>query len=421
MILHLDLDCFFAAAHRINNQELENIPIAVGSRSNLSIFDRKNEIRKLSLIEGAFTSSILSTNDHKSFKEYFIDKNGKTRGIITTSSYEARAFGVKTAMPVAIALNLCPKLTVIPPNYPLYHELSYKLKKLLEKVIPSIEQFSIDEFFGDVSGWISDDNIIDFAIKLKEQIKTELGLPISIGIAQTKWIAKLATNTAKPFGVRLVEANEVDNFIKFLPIEVFPGIGKSYQDKLSKYGITKLGEIKNRKKLFESFGKIGIQIYKRICGIDNEKISVAQSRQSIGLGRIFDPESSRNEIKRRATILCRHLSFLAHKGSHLPMTFSLNIKYQFGTKSNCYINTNRMFNELNLKKEILILFDKIDIHKSHAIVQLNITLSNFKENKIVTLDLLNHEKDTKQSKLTSYMQRLRDKYGIDIIKSAGEL
>jgi len=145
MILHLDLDCFFASAHRIGNPHLENIPIAVGGRSNLSIFDKVKQTRELSKIEGAFTSSILSSNGNKSFEEYFVDKNGRVRGIITTSSYEARAFGVKTAMSVAEALRWCPNLTVISPNYPLYHELSHKLKSLLEKEIPAIEQFSIDE------------------------------------------------------------------------------------------------------------------------------------------------------------------------------------------------------------------------------------------------------------------------------------
>ena len=217
MILHLDLDCFFAAAHRINNPSLDNIPIAVGGRSNLSIFDKETQKRELSKIEGAFTSSILSVSDNsKSFEEYFVDvdKNGKkkVRGIITTSSYEARAFGVKTAMSVDEALRWCPTLKVLIPNYPFYHELSHKLKLLLEKEIPTLEQFSIDEFFGDVAGWINDEDVYEFAQKLKQQILDELGLPISIGIAKTKWIAKLATNDAKPFGVKLIVPDDVEDY-----------------------------------------------------------------------------------------------------------------------------------------------------------------------------------------------------------------
>jgi len=422
MILHLDLDCFFAAAHRIANPHLENIPIAVGGRSNLSIFDKVKQTRELSKIEGAFTSSILSSNGNKSFEEYFVDKNGRVRGIITTSSYEARAFGVKTAMSVAEALKWCPNLTVIPPNYPLYHELSHKLKSLLEKEIPAIEQFSIDEFFGDVTGWIDDNHVEQFAIQLKQKIKDELGLPISIGIAKTKWIAKLATNDAKPNGVMLIHPSRVDEYIHNKPIKEFCGIGKGYQDRLHAKGIKTLGEIKEKRELLYSWGKFGKQLYHRVTGTDNEKISIYKaSRQSIGLGRTFDPELNRDEIKRRITILCRHLSFLALKDHHNPMTFSLKIKYQYGNKENDSINSNRTFTEQHLKEEMIKMFMQIDKHLSHAIVQINITLSNFQENKPTTLNLFTLEDDIKQKKITESMQELRNKFGIDIIKSGGEL
>jgi len=161
-------------------------------------------------------------------------------------------------------------------------------------------------------------------------------------------------------------------------------------------------------------------LYHRVCGTDNEKIAIAQSRKSIGLGRTFDPEANRVEIKRRITILCRHISFLALKGHHRPMTFAINIRYQYGEKAKDFINTNREFSELHLKQEMIKLFDTMDIHKSHAIIQLNLTLSNFAENKQTTMNLLSYEEDIKQVKLTETMQTLRNKFGIDIIKSGGE-
>ena len=421
MKLHIDIDCFFVSAHRIDNPQFEHIPLAVGGRSNLSIFDVEKSKRTMSQVDGAFTSSILSSNDNKTFEDYYVDPDKKIRGIITTSSYEARKFGVKTAMPVAEALRWCPHLKVLPPNYPLYHDLSHKFKLLLEKEIPSIEQFSIDEFFGDITGWIKDEDAYDFAVKLKNKIQDDLGLPVSIGVSKSKWISKLATEFAKPFGVRYVKKEDVPKFIKEIPISKFPGIGKGYQERLAKYNIQTLGEIENKKELFYSWGKPGIQLYHRVCGTDNEKIALAQSRKSIGLGRSFDPEANRVEIKRRITILCRHVSFLALKGNHKPMTFAINIRYQYGEKAKDYINTNRGFSELVLKQEMLKLFDKIDTHKSHAIIQLNLTLSNFSENKPTTMNLLSFEEDEKQNNLTQSMQKLRNKFGIDIIKSAGEL
>ncbi|NOQ31035.1 MAG: DNA polymerase IV [Helicobacteraceae bacterium] len=419
MILHLDIDCFFVSAHRIGKPELENIPLAVGGRSNLSIFDSKKSVRELSCVEGAFTSSILSSNT-SSYKEYFVDK-GKVKGIITTSSYEARAYGVKTAMSVAEALRYCPTLKVLPPSYPLYHELSHKLKAILQDEIPQVEQFSIDEFFTDVTGWVEDEDVVEFAYKIKKRVKDELGIPISVGIAKTKWIAKLATNSAKPFGVKYVKENEVDEFTKNIPIEAFPGIGKAYQNRLAKYFIKTLGDIKPKKDLFYSWGKSGTQLYDRICGIDREKIALAQSKKSIGLGRTFDPLANRYELKRRLAILCRHLSFLALKGKHNPLTYSLNIKYKFGECSKANINTNRLFSELQFKKEVIKLFESCDLHKTHEIVQLNITLSNFEENKNITMNMLNLEDDRKNSKLGDSLHKLRDKFGIDIIKSGVEL
>jgi len=423
MILHLDLDCFFAAAHRIGNSKLNNIPIAVGGRSNLSIFDKDTQKRELSKIDGAFTSSILSVNSgSKSFEEYFKDKDGRVRGIITTSSYEARAFGVKTAMSVSEALRYCPHLTVVPPNYPLYHDLSYKLKILLEKSVPTIEQFSIDEFFADVTGWIEDDKILQFAKDLQKQILTELQLPISIGIAKSKWIAKLATNDSKPNGVKLVLPEQVLEYIKDKPIKEFCGIGKKYQEKLLSKGIKTLGDIENKKEIFYSWGKFGTQLYHRVIGDDNEALNFQKrTSKSIGLGRTFDALKDRNEIKRRISILCRHLSFLSFKGKHNPVTYAIKIKYQYGEKVKASINVGRTFNENLFKKETLKLFDKIDKHPTHNIIQINITLSNFTENKAITSNLFTIEEDKKQSKLTNSIQSLREKFGIDIVKSGGEL
>jgi len=421
MKLHIDIDCFFVSAHRINNPKYHNIPLAVGGRSNLSIFETTKTQKMTSQISGAFTSSILSPTSNMSFEEYFLDENKRPRGIITTSSYEARQYGVKTAMSVSEALRWCPNLTVLPPNYPLYHKLSHDLKNLLEKEIPSLEQFSIDEFFGDLSGWIADEDVYEFGTMLKEKVYKELQLPVSIGLAKSKWIAKLATEFAKPQKVKYIKTQYVDSFIRDIPISKFPGIGKGYQTKLKKYNINTLGEIQQHKELFYSWGQPGIQLYNRVCGIDNENISLKKDRKSIGLGRTFDPLSCRDEIKRRITILCRHLSFIALKNNHNPLTFALQVRYQYGEKSKDFINTNRIFNELFLKQEMIKLFNKIDIHPSHAIIQLNLTLSNFEKNKHTTMDLLHYEEDSKQNNLTQSLQKIRDKYGIDIIKSGGEL
>ncbi len=108
-------------------------------------------------------------------------------------------------MSVNEALRLCPSLKMIPPNYPLYHELSQKLFKLLEEEIPLVEQFSIDEFFADLRGYVKEEDIVAFAYKIKNRIEKELKLPISIGIAHSKYLAKLITEYAKPDGIKYIK------------------------------------------------------------------------------------------------------------------------------------------------------------------------------------------------------------------------
>lgn len=425
MIIHLDLDCFFVSAERTVNKKLLNIPVAVGGRSNLNIFNSQKANRFISSNSGAFVSSIISHNDEND-AEYFKDEQGRIRGIITTSSYEARAMGVKTAMSVNEALSICPSLKMVRPNYPLYHELSHKLAVLLSNRMPYVEQFSIDEFFGDVTGWVSNDEIEEFVKALKEEILQTLDLPISIGVANTKYIAKLVTEYAKPNGIKVLFKEEEASFIENIKIEKFAGIGKQFSQKLHGYGISTLGQVKNKKELFYSWKKPGIQLYNRICGIDKEKVAsfydnTYDNRKSIGIGRTFDPVASREELKRRVVILCRYISFLVKKQKVNPQTFFIKIKYEYNIKSKNTVNTNRLFSEAYLKETMLELFKKNDIHPTHRVIQLNIAVSNFNEHNLKSYDLFNYEEDLKRDKLTNTLQHLREKFGVDIIKSGVEI
>lgn len=420
MILHLDIDCFFVSAHRTLDKSLLDIPTAVGGRSNLNIFSKNKHKRIISDNNGAFVSSIVSEQNPNA-KEYFKDENGRIRGIITTSSYEARTCGVKTAMSVNEALSLCPQLKMIPPDYPLYHNLSYGILKFLEYETPQVEQFSIDEYFADVTGWIKDEDAYAFAQDLKDKILEKFDIPISIGIAKSKYLSKLATEYAKPHGVKVVYAEEVNDFINDIPIEEFPGIGTGYQQRLKAYGIKTLGQIKNRRELFYSWKKPGIQLYNRVCGVQDFKLSKKMPTKSIGIGRTFDPLVNRDEIKRRVVILARYLAFLVFKKNVNPQTYTIKIKYEFNSKSTNYINTNRIFSEKLFKDEILKMFDNNDIHPTHSVIQLNITVSNFIEQRMDSFNLLEYEGDLKKKELNTKLNGLREKFGVDIIKNGSEL
>ena len=421
MFIHIDLDCYFVSAQRTLDKSLHNIPVAVGGKSNVDIFSKTIVKRTMATNRASFSSKILDSEDEKSSNDYFVDENNKIRGIITSASYEARAFGVKTAMSVNEALKLCPNLKMIPPNYNLYDELSSKLKELLELEIPLIEQFSIDEFFGDLTGYIKEDEAEDFAKKLKDKIFKELNLPCSIGLANTKYLSKLMTNEAKPNNIKLLKKDNIEEFTKNILIENFTGIGKSFCEKLSGYNIKTLGDIRKNKNLFYSFGKVGIDTYNRVCGIKDSKLNITKEKKSIGIGRSFDVVFSRDELKRRVMILSRYLSFIVKKDEHNPLSFQIHIKYESNIKTKAQENCNKIFNEFDFKNSMINLFLQADKHRNHGVIQLYITVFNFAKKGEHTYNLFEYEDDLKKDKLSKNIQNLREKFGIDILKSAFEL
>ena len=421
MFIHIDLDCYFVSAQRTLDKSLHNIPVAVGGKSNVDIFSKTIVKRTMATNRASFSSKILDSEDENSSNDYFVDENNKIRGIITSASYEARAFGVKTAMSVNEALKLCPNLKMIPPKYSLYDELSSKLKELLELEIPLIEQFSIDEFFGDLTGYIKEDEAEDFARKLKDKIFKELNLPCSIGLANTKYLSKLMTNEAKPNNIKLLKKDNIEEFTKNILIENFTGIGKSFCEKLSGYNIKTLGDIRKNKNLFYSFGKVGIDTYNRVCGIKDSKLNITKEKKSIGIGRSFDVVFNREELKRRVMILSRYLSFIVKKDGHNPLSFQIQIKYEYNIKTKAQENCNKIFNEFDFKNSMINLFLQADKHRNHGVIQLYITVFNFAKKGEHTYNLFEYEDDLKKDKLSKNIQNLREKFGIDILKSAFEL
>lgn len=180
MILHIDLDSFFVSAHRIYESRLRGVPVAVGGCGDIHIFDKARTNQHLDMRNsGAFLGAFFQKYEASAGDDIakFIDDKGRVRGIVTTASYEARRYGVTTGMSIAEALRHCPNIIVKAPDMALYKRLSHKLHRYIQQQIPLIEQVSIDEFYGDVSGWIAQDEIEYFIDMLRHQIKRELHLP----------------------------------------------------------------------------------------------------------------------------------------------------------------------------------------------------------------------------------------------------
>lgn len=424
MKIHIDLDCFFVSAERITDPSLKGKPVGVGGRSDQHIFSKKNTRQTMSLANnGAFVMSFFQdspSSGHNDIKQ-FVDPDGRVRGILTTSSYEARAFGIKTGTTINEALQKCPHIIIKKPNMKLYQRLSHELHDFLRLRIPLLEQGSIDEFYGDLSGWIDDKDVPAFIKALRDEVQEKLRLPLSIGAAPSKYTAKLATNAAKPFGVKTVFKEEVDTFIHNIPIEKFPGIGKKTRDRLHSYGLQTLGDIQNAKELFLHQTKSTWDLYLRVCGIDNTPIEKEHIRKSIGISRTFDPIRDREEVLRRLTILSRHLSFAIMRMEVIPTTFHLGISYEMGIKGKSNITENRLFSEKFFKDLCQNLFLQADTSPSLRIIRISISTSAFTTHSHRALSLIDYEEDKKQYVLTQKTKRLREKYGLDTLRWGSEI
>jgi len=424
MKIHIDLDCFFVSAERISDPSLEGKAVGVGGRSDQHIFSRTNTQQTMSLANnGAFVMSFFQDSPSSGCNDLdaFVDPDGRVRGILTTSSYEARAFGIKTGTTINEALQKCPHIIIKKPNMKLYQRLSHQLHDFLRLRIPLLEQGSIDEFYGDLGGWIDDKDVPSFIQTLRDEVKEKLGLPLSIGAAPSKYTAKLATNKAKPFGTKTVFKEEVNTFIHDIPLNNFPGIGRKTAKKLHGYGLRTLGDIQKAKELFLHQTKSTWDLYLRVCGTDNTPIEKEHIRKSIGISRTFDPIRNRDEALRRLTILSRHLSFAIMRMEVIPTTFHVGISYEMGVRGKSNTSQNRLFSEKYFKDLCQSLFIQADSSSSLRIIRISISSSQFTTHSHRTLSLIDFEKDRQQYRLTQKTKKLREKYGLDTLRWGSEI
>ena len=423
MKIHIDIDCFFVSATRLLHPELNNKPVAIGGRSDTKIFNKDAKKQTINFENsGSFVPTFYkayeeSDDDLDAFK----DADGKIRGILTTSSYEARAFGIKTAMNISEALQLCPNLIIKAPNMTHYQELSHKLHEFLCTKIPLVEQASIDEFYGDLSGWVKDEDVNKFINHLKEDISLHVGLPVSIGAAKTRYIAKMATTSAKPYGCKIILPSELNYFLKDIAVEKFAGIGKSMKQRLQSAQIHTLGDLIGRKGTLESWSPYAKELYGRVAGINDAPIVTTHKRKSIGISRTIEPLYDRVELTRRVNILSRHLSFAIQKLEVIPTVFHLGINYEMNQKSHKNLSLSEIFTEKKFNALILNLFLEADIHKRLHVIRLSINCSSFTRDSKKELSLIGFEDEQKMKRLSEGTQKMREKYGIDTLKWGGEL
>ena len=218
----------------------------------------------------------------------------------------------------------------------------------------------------------------------------------------------------------MYEVKDIDAYIENIPIKEFPGIGKGFQERLGKYYISTLGDVKKHKSLFYSWKKPGIQLYHRVTGTDNESINSRGERKSIGISRTFDAIYDGGEVKRRIMIMARHIVYMVMAIEVNPTTYYLKINYEYGMKVKKSITLDRIFSEILFKTTLSKMYAEIVLPKKGAI-KLSINVSNFTSQHKKTLSLLDLDEDIQENKLSKEVQKLRERFGLDIIKTGDEL
>jgi DNA polymerase-4 len=249
-IIHCDCDCFFAAVEMRDNPEYRGIPLAVGGSS-----DR--------------------------------------RGVISTCNYEARKFGVRSAMPTKTALRLCPHLKVVPGHMAKYKEVSQQIMEIYQTVTPLIEPLSIDEAYLDVTAsTMCDGNATDIAKYLRQEVEAVTGITISAGVAPNKFLAKIASDWRKPNGLFVIKPHQIERFLEALPVGRLHGVGKKTAERLQQRGIHTCLDLRGRplSELKEQFGRFGERLYELARGIDERPVTVERVRKSVSVEHTFSQD-----------------------------------------------------------------------------------------------------------------------------------
>lgn len=251
-IIHVDMDCFYAAVEMRDNPSYRNRPIAVGGHE-------------------------------------------KQRGVLSTCNYEARKFGIRSAMPTARALQLCPQLLVVPGRMHVYKQVSQQIREIFSRYTQLIEPLSLDEAYLDVTESTQcHGSATLIAEAIRHDIWTELQLTASAGIAPVKFLAKVASDMNKPNGQYVIPPDKVQEEVDKLPLEKIPGVGKVSLEKLHQAGYFTGKDIKesNYRDLLLKFGRLGASLWNKSHGIDPREVVVERERKSVGVERTFSENIS---------------------------------------------------------------------------------------------------------------------------------
>jgi len=349
-------------------------------------------------------------------------------GIILAANYEARAYGVKTAMVLHEALKLCPNMQLVPPDHPFYEFKSKQVMSILSNYSPVIEQNSIDEAWLDMTGTERlFGKPMDAAKKIMNEIKSELGLWCSIGISENKFLSKMASEMKKPLGITELWKHEIPSKLWPLPVNQMYGVGKKTAEKLNQLGIQTIGDLAkyNKKQLFETFGKYGVEIYLNANGLDNSPLQPHMSGEMKSIGRSTTLPEDITDIEKAKLVLfelSEDIGMTARRYGKKARTVHITLKYsdfkvvtrQTTIQPTCVTN--------EIYKAGCALLDQI-WSRFKPVRLIGISISGFNDDcsagQLSLFDLLgDNKKDDKLERIDKTIDEIRNKYGTNKIKRA---
>lgn len=375
-ILHLDLDAFFVSVERLKNSSLQGVPIIIGGSSS--------------------------------------------RGVVASCSYEARRFGISSAMPMKMARQLCPHGVYIKGDMESYSKYSAIVTEIISEKVPLLEKASIDEFYADMSGMDRFFGIYQYSGELKETIEKETGLPISFALSVNKLVSKIATNEVKPAGNTLVESGSERGYIAPLSIRKIPSIGKLTFQQLSAMGVKRIRTLSAVpvNMLEREFGKRGRELWNKANAIDPSPVVPYSEAKSISAERTFQQDTiDIYFLKTNLSRMSEGLGFKLRQQQKLCSCITVKIRYSD-------FNTYTQQKSIPLTANDKIIFDHVlelfgKLYQKRLLVRLiGVRLSQLVHghHQISLLD------DTaREIRLYQALDYLKNKHGIDKVLRAFSL
>lgn len=372
-VVHMDLDSFFVSVSRLQNSALIGKPVLVGGSSD--------------------------------------------RGVVASCSYEARQFGIHSAMPMKLARRLCPEALIIRGDYESYSNYSSIITEMISEQVPVYEKSSIDEFYLDLSGMDKFFGCYKWATELRQKIQKETGLPISFGLSVNKTVSKVATGEAKPNGQMQINFGNEKQFLSPLSVSKIPMVGEKTAHLLRSMGVEKIKTLQEMPvELMENvLGVNGISIWKKANGIDNNPVEPYSERKSISTEETYDVDTTDlNKLTSTLVAMTEKLAFQMRNEGKLTSCIAVKIRYSnfdTHTKESRIAYTSCDHTLISKVKE---LFEKV--YERRMLIRLvGVRFSHL----VGGAYQINMFDDSEQMiKLYQAMDRMRKKHGDDKIQRA---